>query len=278
MKKYLIAGGGVAAAEAANALRGLDPESEITIFSRENVLPYRRPALPRALAADLPDTQFLLKPASFYEEKKIAVELGVEVVAIDRANQTIRLDHGEVKRYDALLLALGGSCFRPPIPGIHGDRTVVLHDWCDTLHLRRLIASGKKKIQTFLKETTPDHSSDIIESMWSGKLKKFYINTKNNGAVTNLQDDAYVEIPCVADMNGVRALPFGPIPRPISGFMQRILDEHELAVEAAVTFDRKTLLQAFLASMVTVSIPDARICMEQMLAAEKKFLPKEWFK
>ncbi len=151
--------------------------------------------------------------------------------------------------------------------------------WMEDCHKdMKDIASGKKKIQTFLKETTPDHSSDIIESMWSGKLKKFYINTKNNGAVTNLQDDAYVEIPCVADMNGVRALPFGPIPRPISGFMQRILDEHELAVEAAVTFDRKTLLQAFLASMVTVSIPDARICMEQMLAAEKKFLPKEWFK
>lgn len=146
MKKYLIAGGGVAAFEAANALRGLDPESEITIFSRENVLPYRRPALPRALAADLPETQFLLKPASFYEEKKIAVELGVEVVAIDRADRTVRLDRGEVKPYDALLLALGGSCFRPPIPGIHGDHTVVLHDWCDTLHLRHLIASGKKKI------------------------------------------------------------------------------------------------------------------------------------
>ncbi len=142
----------------------------------------------------------------------------------------------------------------------------------------RSIASGKKSIGTFLKETTPDHSSDIIESMWSGKLKKFYINTANNGAVPNMQDDAYVEIPCVVDMNGVRPLPFGPIPRPVYGFMQRVLDEHELAVEAAVTFDRKTLLQAFLASMVTVSIPDARACMEQMLAAEKEFLPKEWFK
>ncbi|MGE4564677.1 MAG: NAD(P)/FAD-dependent oxidoreductase [Victivallaceae bacterium] len=146
MKKYLIAGGGVAAFEAANALRGLDPDAEITMFSRENVLPYRRPALPRALVADLPEAQFLLKPASFYQEKKIAVELGVEVVAIDRANQTIRLDYGDVRSFDALLLALGGSCFRPPVPGIHSAHTVVLRDWSDTLHLRNLIASGKKKV------------------------------------------------------------------------------------------------------------------------------------
>jgi alpha-galactosidase/6-phospho-beta-glucosidase family protein len=60
--------------------------------------------------------------------------------------------------------------------------------------------------------------------------------------------------------------------------MHRVLDEHELAVEAAVTCDRKTLLKAFLASMVTVSIPDAKACMEEMLKKEKAYLPKKWQK
>ena len=139
------------------------------------------------------------------------------------------------------------------------------------------IASGKRDINDFIEKTTADHASDIIESMWTGTMKKFYINTKNNGAITNMQPDAYVEVPCVVDMNAVRPLPFGPVERPILGYMQRVLDEHELAVKAAVTCDRKILLQAFLASMVSVSIPDARACMEEMLVSEKKYLPSAWF-
>ncbi len=139
------------------------------------------------------------------------------------------------------------------------------------------IASGKRATSDFLEKTTADHASDIIGSMWSGKSRKFYINVRNNGAVTNLADDAYVEVPCVADMSAVMPLPFGPIPRPILGYAQRVLDEHELAVEAAVSCDRATLLKAFLASMVAVSIPDARNCMEEMLASERKYLPKKWF-
>jgi alpha-galactosidase len=140
------------------------------------------------------------------------------------------------------------------------------------------IASGKRKTSDFLKNTSSDHASDIIESMWTGTLKKFYINVKNNGAITNLTDDAYVEVPCIVNMNAVMPLPFGPLPRPILGYVQRILDEHELAVEAAVTCSRKTLLQAFLASMVIVSIPDATNCMEEMLVSERKYLPAKWFR
>ena len=141
----------------------------------------------------------------------------------------------------------------------------------------REIASGKR-LDTFLKDTTADHASDIIETMWTGNGKQYYINTLNNGAVTNMTDDSYLELLCTVDMNGVRPLPFGEMPRPLWGYMHRVLDEHELAVEAAVTCDRKTLLKAFLASMITVSIPDAKACMEEMLKKEKEYLPKKWQK
>ena len=141
----------------------------------------------------------------------------------------------------------------------------------------REIASGKR-LEAFLANTTADHASDIIETMWTGNGKAYYINTLNAGAVTNMTDDAYLELLSHVDMNGVRPLPYGEMPRPLLGYMQRILDEHELAVEAAVSCDRKTLLKSFLASMVTVSIPDARACMEEMLKREKDYLPKKWQK
>ncbi|NQU12438.1 glycoside hydrolase family 4 [bacterium] len=146
--------------------------------------------------------------------------------------------------------------------------------WADM----RALASGRQPIAKFLAETTPDHATDIIEAMWAGLPKRFYINVRNNGAVTNLTDDAYLELPCVVDMNAVRPLPFGPFPRPLTGFIQRVLDEHELAVEAAVTGDRQILRQAFLASMVAVSIPDVDNCIAELLRKERAYLPKQWYR
>ena len=141
----------------------------------------------------------------------------------------------------------------------------------------RDIADGTRGIDDFLEKTTADHASDIIESMWVGLEKRFYINTANRGAVTNMTNDAYLEVLCAVDMNGVYPLHFGDMPRPLPGYMQRVLDEHELAVEAAITYDRDILRKAFLASMVAVSIPDVDACIAELLATEREYLPAEWF-
>lgn len=145
--------------------------------------------------------------------------------------------------------------------------------WADM----KALADGSRPIADFLAKNTLDHASDIIESMWTGSLKTFYINNPNRGAVSNMPDDAYLELPSVVNMNAVQTLPFGEMPRPLVGYLHRVLDEHELAVEAATSCNRKTLLQAFLASMVAVSIPDAQACMNELLEAERDYLPGAWF-
>ncbi len=139
------------------------------------------------------------------------------------------------------------------------------------------LATGQRPIADFLEKTTADHATDIIEAMWAGLPKLFYINTPNNGAVTNLPDDAYLELLSAVNLNAVLPLRFGEMPRPLTGYIHRVLDEHELAVEAAVTFSRAKLRQAFLASMVAVSIPDAENCMNELLEAERSYLPSQWF-
>ncbi len=132
-----------------------------------------------------------------------------------------------------------------------GDDAVTIKQWSvderwkwmgDCWDDMKAIADGTRDIQDFLDNTWADHASDIIESMLTGNGKRYYINTPNNGAITNMTDDAYVEVLCDVDMNGPHALPFGDMPRPLLGKLQCVLDEHELAVEAGVTCDRKTLL------------------------------------
>jgi len=78
-------------------------------------------------------------------------------------------------------------------------------------------ANGKLKAREFIEKINNDHASDIIESMWGGLNKPFYINSANRGAVTNMALDAFLELRCDLDMRGPRPQPFGEMPRGLLG-------------------------------------------------------------
>jgi alpha-galactosidase len=139
--------------------------------------------------------------------------------------------------------------------------------------------SGKIPISEYMKKFKPDHATDVIESMVGDLKKPFYINTFNNGAVTNMAKDAFLELCCDVDIkNGPRPRPVGEMPRGIRGMQELVLDTHELTVEAAVTCDRRILRRAMLTDPLVNSIGDADAIIKELLEAEKEVLPPEWFK
>ena len=83
--KIVIAGGGVAAFEAANSARKISPDAEITVISSEKILPYRRPALSGMLGDfKINEKAFFIKPENFYAEQRIAVRLNTRCVVISK--------------------------------------------------------------------------------------------------------------------------------------------------------------------------------------------------
>ena len=144
--KIVIVGGGVAAFEAALSAGKAGVPCEITLISREKVLPYRRPALSGMVAEPLPDAQFYIKPESFYREKGIDIRLGIAVKSIDCAAKSVQLSDGVSLPYDRLLLATGSRCFLPPIPGIDGGNVLSLREFCDLETLRARLESGVKQV------------------------------------------------------------------------------------------------------------------------------------
>ena len=113
--------------------------------------------------------------------------------------------------------------------------------------------------------------------MW-GKLRKpFYINGPNCGAVTNLPDDAFLELRSDVDMQGLRPQPFGELPRGILGLTCQVLDAHELTAEAALTGDRRLLRRAMLTDPICNNIPDADACIRDFLDAQRDVLPDYWY-
>ena len=146
MKRIIIIGGGVAAFESASAARKTDAEAEITIYSKEHVLPYRRPALSALASGDEePSGTFFIKDKSFYSDNSINIRTGNAVKKIFPTEHEIRLADGSAVPYDKLIIATGASARRIPVSGADGANTFVLRDYQDLVSMRQLLNGDKKR-------------------------------------------------------------------------------------------------------------------------------------
>lgn len=122
MKRIAVIGAGPAGIEAALAARGAGAES-VVLFSREGVLPYARPALPRAAFTDGDVAKFAMHPESWYAEKGITLRLDTPVTGIDAENHLLKTLDGE-ELFDAFVLAGGANPLKPVIPGLTASPSV----------------------------------------------------------------------------------------------------------------------------------------------------------
>ena len=136
---------------------------------------------------------------------------------------------------------------------------------------------GRTAIGEYMNVMGPDHATDIIENMVGNLGRPFYINSANRGAVTNMADDAFLELLCDVDMNGPVPRAVGEMPRGLLGLQQTVLDTHELTVEAIVNCDRQLLRRAMLVDPIVNSIADADAIIAELFELERDVLPSCWF-
>ncbi len=136
---------------------------------------------------------------------------------------------------------------------------------------------GETPISRYMATFGPDHATDIIENMVGNLGKPFYVNTFNRGAVTNMADDAFLELLCDVDMQGPRPRPVGAMPRGLRGMQEIVLDTHELTAAAVATCDRTLLRRAMLTDPLVNSIADADAIIRELLEIERDALPGCWF-
>ncbi len=137
--------------------------------------------------------------------------------------------------------------------------------------------SGATPITDFMPTFGPDHATDIIENMVGGLGKPFYVNTPNRGAVSNMSDDAFLELLCDVDMDGPVPRPVGEMPRGLRGMQEVVLDTHELTAEAVVKCDHSLLRRAMLTDPLVTSMADADAILAELLEAEREVLPAGWY-
>jgi 6-phospho-beta-glucosidase len=98
--------------------------------------------------------------------------------------------------------------------------------------------------------------------------------TRNNGAITDLPEDASVEVPCVVGAHGVTPLNMGRLPATIRTLCQQAKAWESWTVEAGVTGSRQAALMAMLTNPLVPSFEVARALLDEMLEAHRDYLPQ----
>jgi NADPH-dependent 2,4-dienoyl-CoA reductase/sulfur reductase-like enzyme len=135
---FVIVGGGLAGAKAAETLRAEGFTGRVILICDERDHPYERPPLSKGylLGKAERDSVFVHEP-SWYARHDIELHLGQTVDAIDRTAKTVRFgEDGTLVQYDTLLLATGAEPRRLDIPGT---------DLAGVHHLRRLAHAERLK-------------------------------------------------------------------------------------------------------------------------------------
>ena len=115
--KHLIIGNGIAAINAAGAIRELDTSSEICMVSDETGPPYSRPMISNLLDGSQTPERLPLFTGDIYKDLDISPVLGQRVSRIDVAGKSVRTADGRDIGYDRLLVASGADARRLNVPG-----------------------------------------------------------------------------------------------------------------------------------------------------------------
>jgi 3-phenylpropionate/trans-cinnamate dioxygenase ferredoxin reductase subunit len=141
-KTFVIVGGGVASAAAAQELRRREFDGRIVLIGAEPHVPYERPPLSKEyLRGEQGGETLPVHPEDWYREEDIDLRLGTRVTSLDPSGPALELEGGGRLDADAVLLATGG---RPrTMPGEPSERVQYLRRVEDADRIRVSMEAGR---------------------------------------------------------------------------------------------------------------------------------------
>ena len=126
-------------------------------------------------------------------------------------------------------------------------------------------------------ERSHEHGSYIIESLELGRVYRGHFNVPNQGCITNLPEDAIVEVPAYVDRNGINIPIVGDLSLGCAAVCNNSIAVQRLSVEAAVNGDDMLLRQAMMLDPLVGAVcnpPEIWQMTDEMLVAQKEWLPQ----
>jgi 3-phenylpropionate/trans-cinnamate dioxygenase ferredoxin reductase subunit len=144
---FIIVGGGMAGAIAAQTLREEGFDGSITLLGQEPNAPYERPPLSKDYLQGKADRDSIfVHPEPWYTEHGVDLSLGAAVTSLDPAARTVTTDTGAQLHYDKLLLATGSKPRRLEVPGADLDGMYYLRNVEDSERIKIDFTRAKRVV------------------------------------------------------------------------------------------------------------------------------------
>jgi 3-phenylpropionate/trans-cinnamate dioxygenase ferredoxin reductase subunit len=144
---FIIVGGGLAGAIAAQTLREEGFDGRITLLGEEPHRPYERPPLSKEYLQGKADRDSIFAhPEPWYAEHAVELRLGTAVTSFDPAARTVTTATGVQLGYDKLLLTTGSTPRRLSVPGADLDGVHYLRNVDDSERINAGFARAQRVV------------------------------------------------------------------------------------------------------------------------------------
>jgi alpha-galactosidase len=126
-------------------------------------------------------------------------------------------------------------------------------------------------------ERGEEYAAHIINALMGGDPFEFNGNVPNTGLVTNLPQDACVEVPVWVSRKGFEPVHVGALPPQCSALTNLSAQIEEMAVEGALTGDPRLIFQAIAYDPLTsavLSLAEIKQMVNQMFEQNRTYLPQ----
>ena len=118
-----------------------------------------------------------------------------------------------------------------------------------------------------------DAACEVINSIVNDKRTDMVVSIQNNGTITDLPYDCVVEVSATITAHGAEPYTWGKFAPAARGPLQIQKAMEEVTIEAAISGDYGTALQAFTINPIVPSGYDCKLLLDEMLVGNKGYLP-----
>lgn len=106
---------------------------------------------------------------------------------------------------------------------------------------------------------------DLMHAIARDDPATLVLNVRNGNTLPGLEADAVIEVPCIVDANGPRALPVDPLAPHAASLVTAVKDVERTAIEASMTGSRELAVRALALHPLVDSVNTARRILDREL-------------
>lgn len=159
----------------------------------------------------------------------------------------------------------------------HGTRAQIVKQVEESLFLtyeNPTLAEKPKELEQRGGAYYSEAACNLVESLYTNKQDIQTVNTRNNGSIRDLPDDAVVEINAVITKEGPRPLAVGNIPLQVKGIISQMKAFEQLVIKAALSGDYDDAYNALVMNPLVADEKKAKAILDKLLEAHKDHLPQ----